>query len=123
MQDSFTYVYLLPHQLLHPASQRWLLQRKGQAGLQDLLCCAERSADEVIHELNQRHQSYRLVEQDLSQRRVRLMGKLPEIEKAVAAVALLLERREAGKDVRRVRLPLHSSYITRQGTRMPCWLE
>ena len=51
----------------------------------------------MIHELNQRHQSYRLVEQDLSQRRVRLMGKLPEIEKAVAAVAMLLERRRQAK--------------------------
>jgi len=54
----------------------------------------------VIQELNARHQDYRLVEQDLHQRRVRLRGKLPEIEKAVAAVAMLLERREAGEDVR-----------------------
>ena len=70
----------------------------------------------MIHELNQRHQSYRLVEQDLSQRRVRLMGKLPEIEKAVAAVAMLLERREAGEDVRRARLLLHQSILTGQDT-------
>ncbi len=61
---------------------------------------ADRSADQVIQELNARHQDYRLVEQDLHQRRVRLRGKLPEIEKAVAAVAMLLERREAGEDVR-----------------------
>lgn len=61
---------------------------------------ADRSADQVIQELNARHQDYRLVEQDLAQRRVRLRGKLPEIEKAVAAVAMLLERREAGEDVR-----------------------
>ncbi len=59
----------------------------------------DRSADEVIQELNQRHQNYRLVEQDFNQRRVRLMGKLPEIEKAAAAVAMLLDRREAGEDV------------------------
>ncbi|KAK9841950.1 hypothetical protein WJX81_000596 [Elliptochloris bilobata] len=78
----------------------------------------DRSADEVIQELNERHQNYRLVEQDLSQRRVRLMGKLPEIEKAVAAVAMLLERREAGEDAK-VDFQLSEQLYARARVRQP----
>ncbi len=55
--------------------------------------------DEAIKELNDNYQQYKLIEQELAQRRARLLGKIPEIQKAVAAVEMLISKQEASQEV------------------------
>ena len=62
-------------------------------------CMAGRSADEAIKELNSNYQQYKLIEQELRQRRARLLGKIPEIQKAVDAVDMLISKQETGQQV------------------------
>ena len=60
---------------------------------------AGRSSDEALKELNSNYQQYKLIEQELRQRRARLLGKIPEIQKAVDAVDMLIRKQEAGQQV------------------------
>lgn len=58
-----------------------------------------RTGDEAIKELNENYQNYKLIEQELQQRRARLMTKIPEIQKALAAVDMLISKQEAKQEV------------------------
>ena len=71
--------------------------------------CADRSADLAIKELNENYQQYKLIEQELQQRRARLLGKIPEIQKAVAAVDMLISKQEASQEVRSSVTPQHAN--------------
>ena len=42
---------------------------------------------------------YNMIEQQLMQKRARLMGKLPETQRALDAVNLLIQKREADESV------------------------
>jgi len=68
-----------------------------------LTCCANyvagRPADERIAELNEHYQSYGLIEQQLLQRRARLSGKVPEIQKTLDALVMLQQRQQEEKEV------------------------
>lgn len=75
---------------------------------------AGRSADEAIKELNSNYQQYKLIEQELRQRRARLLGKIPEIQKAVDAVDMLIRKQEAGEQVR-PGVPYDRSVLCMQG--------
>jgi hypothetical protein len=48
----------------------------------------------VIKELNDNHQLYKIVEQQLMTKKGRLMVKLPEIRKALECVKLLQRKRD-----------------------------
>ena len=73
---------------------------------------ADRTVDEVLAELQEHHQKYKYVEQEITARKRRLTFKQPEIRKCLDAVELLLEQSERGEEVRRpwacrlCRLPL-----------------
>ncbi|GAB4816291.1 hypothetical protein N2152v2_003337 [Parachlorella kessleri] len=54
----------------------------------------DRSVEEVLRELQENHQKYKHIEQDILQRKRRLLYKEPEIQKALAAVNMLLQRKE-----------------------------
>ena len=60
----------------------------------DTLSAADRSVEEVLRELQENHQKYKHIEQDILQRKRRLLYKEPEIQKALAAVNMLLQRKE-----------------------------
>lgn len=60
---------------------------------------AGRTADEAIKELNNNYQNYKLIEQELQQSRIRLLAKIPEIQKALTAVDMLISKQEEGKEV------------------------
>lgn len=51
-------------------------------------------------QLNEDLQIYRLYEQQLMHKRVRLLSKLPEIEKALSAVRMVMDKHAEGNDVR-----------------------
>ena len=48
----------------------------------------------MLRELQENHQKYKHIEQDILQRKRRLLYKEPEIQKALAAVNMLLQRKE-----------------------------
>lgn len=56
-----------------------------------------RAPDVVIAELQNRHRELRLLESQLAQKKARLMGKLPEITKALEIVDTLIEKRGTGE--------------------------
>ncbi|CAL8460558.1 g87 [Coccomyxa elongata] len=58
-----------------------------------------RTADEAIKELNANYQNYKLIEQELQQSRLRLVAKIPEIQKALAAVEMLINKQQEGQEV------------------------
>lgn len=60
---------------------------------------AGRTPEAAIQALDNNYRNYRLIEQNLLQSKARLMGKLPEIQKAEDAVALLIRKREAEQEV------------------------
>lgn len=60
---------------------------------------AGRNPEAAIQALDSNYRNYRLIERNLLQSKARLMGKLPEIQKAEEAVVLLLRKREADQDV------------------------
>ncbi|KAK9819862.1 hypothetical protein WJX72_003433 [[Myrmecia] bisecta] len=60
---------------------------------------AGRPADAVIEELNGSYRLYKAAEQRLVQHRTRLLGKLPEIRKALTAVHLLVAKRDEEVEV------------------------
>jgi prefoldin subunit 5 len=53
----------------------------------------------LLKELQERYSQYKLVETQCAQRKQRLIAKLPEIEKALDIVKLLLEKQDAGAEV------------------------
>lgn len=57
------------------------------------------NSERVIQELNENYQKFKLVEQQLLQRRVRLQHKLPEIRKALDSVTLLIEKKASSQDL------------------------
>lgn len=61
---------------------------------------ADRTVDEVLAELQEHHQKYKYVEQEITARKRRLTFKQPEIRKCLDAVELLLEQSERGEEVR-----------------------
>lgn len=65
---------------------------------------AGRQAEERIQELNEHYQTYGMVEQQLMQRRARLMGKLPEIQKTLDALLMLQQRQQDEQEVGRASL-------------------
>lgn len=60
---------------------------------------AGRTADAAIKELDENYKNYKYIEQELRQRRVHLMTKVPEIAKTLSAVELLIEKQKAGQEV------------------------
>ncbi len=50
-------------------------------------------------QLNEDLQMYKLYEQQLLHKRVRLLSKLPEIEKALSAVRMVMDKHAEGHDV------------------------
>ncbi|KAK9909245.1 hypothetical protein WJX75_009392 [Coccomyxa subellipsoidea] len=58
-----------------------------------------RTADEAIKQLNDNYQNYKLIEQELQQSRLRLIAKIPEIQKALTAVDMLMKKQEEGQEV------------------------
>lgn len=60
---------------------------------------AGRTPEAAIQALDANYRNYRLIERNLLQSKARQMGKLPEIQKAEEAVALLLRKREAAQEV------------------------
>lgn len=60
---------------------------------------AGRTPEAAIQALDANYRNYRLIERNLLQSKARQMGKLPEIQKAEEAVALLLRKREATEEV------------------------
>lgn len=60
---------------------------------------AGRPAEERIQELNEHYQTYGMVEQQLLQRRARLSGKLPEIQKTLDALLMLQKRQQDDQEV------------------------
>lgn len=53
----------------------------------------------AIQILDSNYRNYKLIERNLLQSKARLMGKLPEIQKAEEAVVLLLRKRDAEQDL------------------------
>ena len=72
----------------------------------DLTVAADRPlGDEAIKELNEHLAQYQFIEQNLAQKRARLMLKLPEIRKTLEAITLLLEKQAADEEVAPCILP------------------
>lgn len=67
-------------------------------------CAAGKTGDEAIAQLNEQYQMYIMVEQQLQQKRARLMGKMPETQRALDAVNLLIQKREADETVQLISL-------------------
>lgn len=51
-----------------------------------------KSVESVLQDFNIQHRKFKMLEQQVQQRRVKMMGKLPEIEKALSTVNVLIER-------------------------------
>lgn len=60
---------------------------------------AGRSPEAAIQALDSNYRNYRLIERNLLQSKARLMGKLPDIQKAEEAVVLLIKKREAEQEL------------------------
>ena len=60
---------------------------------------AGQPADQAIQKLAKSLQVYQLLEQDLHQRKARIMYQIPEIEKSLKAVELLQRKRDADEPV------------------------
>jgi prefoldin subunit 5 len=59
----------------------------------------DKPVEPLLHELQERYSQYKLVETQCTQRKQRLMAKLPEIEKALDIVKLLIEKQDGGDDI------------------------
>jgi len=59
---------------------------------------AGRTIEDALKILDSNYRNYRMVERTLLQSKARLMGKLPEIQKAEEAVDLLIRKRAASED-------------------------
>lgn len=60
---------------------------------------AGRTPEAAIQALDANYRNYRLIERNLLQSKARQMGKLPEIQKAEEAVALLMRKRDEAQEV------------------------
>ena len=60
---------------------------------------AGRTIEDALQVLDSNYRHYRMLERTLLQSKARLMGKLPEIQKAEEAVDLLIRKRESSEDV------------------------
>ena len=69
-----------------------------------LLHPAGRTPESAIKALDADYRQYRLLENQLLQKRARLVGKLPEIQKAKNAVEMLTKKAADQEEVRRLRL-------------------
>eukprot|EP00193_Tetraselmis_chui_P014689 CAMPEP_0177776118 /NCGR_PEP_ID=MMETSP0491_2-20121128/14525_1 /TAXON_ID=63592 /ORGANISM="Tetraselmis chuii, Strain PLY429" /LENGTH=179 /DNA_ID=CAMNT_0019294853 /DNA_START=341 /DNA_END=880 /DNA_ORIENTATION=- len=76
------------------------------------------SSDSVLKEMNATYRRYKMVEQQLLQRRMRLETKLPDIKKALDMVTLLLEKKEAAEGVL-VDFELHDQVFTKARIKNP----
>mmetsp|Transcript_23969 Transcript_23969/g.66580 ORF Transcript_23969/g.66580 Transcript_23969/m.66580 type:complete len:187 (-) Transcript_23969:59-619(-) len=76
------------------------------------------SSEAVIKELNSNYQNFKLVEQQLLQRRSRLLQKKPEIRKALDAVNVLIEKSAASQDIL-LDFELSDSVFTKARVRQP----
>ena len=59
----------------------------------------DKAADAVMRELQEKFQTFKLLESRLLQSRARMMGKVPHIEKAIEMVALLLEKETSAEQI------------------------
>ncbi|GIL77873.1 hypothetical protein Vretimale_6513 [Volvox reticuliferus] len=59
----------------------------------------DKDADKVLAQLQENIRTYRMIQEDLMQRRVRTMTKLPELRRAVDIVKQLIEKQEEGEEV------------------------
>ncbi|GLC45003.1 hypothetical protein PLESTB_001744700 [Pleodorina starrii] len=59
----------------------------------------DKDADKVLGQLNENIRTYRMIQGDLEQKRMRTMTKLPELRRAVEIVKQLIEKQEAGDEV------------------------
>ena len=59
----------------------------------------DKAADLVMRELQEKFQTFKLLESRLLQSRARMMGKVPHIEKAIEMVALLLEKETSAEQI------------------------
>lgn len=57
------------------------------------------AADAVIQQLNETYRQYKMAESQLIQKKARLLGKLPEIQKALDIVRALIQYQEQGDGV------------------------
>lgn len=55
-----------------------------------------------MKEMQEKHQRYQYVEQEVARRKARLTLKQPEIKKCLDAVELLIQRRDSGDDSVRI---------------------
>ncbi|PNH02910.1 putative prefoldin subunit 3 [Tetrabaena socialis] len=58
----------------------------------------DKDTDRVLAQLQENMRTYRMVQEDLLQRRVRTLNKLPELKRAVEIVKQLIERQSTGED-------------------------
>lgn len=58
-----------------------------------------RTADAVIQELNDRYRQYKMLESQFLQKKIRLHGKLPELQKAVTIVNTLIDKAEKEEEL------------------------
>ncbi|KAG2500103.1 hypothetical protein HYH03_001686 [Edaphochlamys debaryana] len=58
---------------------------------------ADKDADKVLAQLQDNLRTYRMIQDDLAQKRGRTMQKLPELRRAVEIVKELIERESAGE--------------------------
>lgn len=75
-------------------------------------------ADSVLKELNSNYHNYKILEQQLLQRRVRLQTKLPDIKKALDTVTLLVEKQGSADGVL-VDFELHDQVFTKARVKNP----
>ncbi|KAL3132359.1 Prefoldin subunit 3 [Trebouxia sp. C0010 RCD-2024] len=68
---------------------------------------AGRTPEAAIQALDANYRNYRLIERNLLQSKARQMGKLPEIQKAEEAVALLMRKRDEAQEVSIARIYNH----------------
>ena len=70
---------------------------------------AGREPEEAIKHLNQNYQIYKSVEQQLLQRKARMLSKVPDLRKAIEMVQMLIDKQ--GEEVRRAWNPINPQYI------------
>ncbi|KAG2438507.1 hypothetical protein HXX76_005058 [Chlamydomonas incerta] len=56
-----------------------------------------KDADRILSQLQENLRTYRMIQEDLVQKRVRTLTKLPELQRAVEIVKHLIEKQESGE--------------------------
>ncbi|KAG2430650.1 hypothetical protein HYH02_013648 [Chlamydomonas schloesseri] len=57
----------------------------------------DKDADRILAQLQENLRTYRMIQEDLVQKRVRTLTKLPELQRAVEIVKHLIEKQESGE--------------------------